>query len=126
MFATDKDAELNGVWIDLAEDASFRVKRFGGRNANRIKQLQLRYLRPYAKQIEKGILDPDKERGLYVLIFVESCMVDWKGVLDENDKEIEYSKENAMNLFKTLPDLFDFLVSESLSDDSYKEDLGNS
>ena len=125
-FASDSNLEADGVWIDLAEDVSFKIKRFGGKNAAKIKLLQAKYMKPYARQIEKGILDPEKERSIYIKIFSESCMVDWKGVVDENDKEISFSIDNAINLFSNLPDLFDFIVAESLNTDNYREDLGNS
>jgi hypothetical protein len=125
-FASDEKSETEGVWFELTDGVSFKVKRFGGSNSTKIKYLQQKYLKPYARQIDKGLMDDKKERQLYVKIFVEACMVDWKGVVDDNNDEVLYSQENALELFTNLPDLFDFLVASSTDDNSYREDLGNS
>ena len=125
-FASNEKSETEGIWIELTEGVSFKVKRFGGSNSTKIKNLQQKYLKPYARQIDKGIMDEKKERSIYTKIFIEACMVDWKGVVDDSDNDIQYSQENAQELFSNLPDLFDFLVASSTDDSNYREDLGNS
>jgi len=125
-FANDEKSETEGIWVEVADGVEFKLKRFGGRNSSKIKYLQQKYLKPYARQIEKGLLDDKKERALYIKIFVEACMVDWKGIKDESDATIDYSLDNAQQLFTDLPDLFDFLVGSATNDEAYREDLGNS
>lgn len=126
LFASNEKLETEGVWIEVGSEAKFRVKRFGGKNAHTIKKLQTKYLKPYARQIAKGILDPEKERSIYTKIFIESCLVNWEGIVDDKDNEIPYSHEAAYKLLSGLPDLFDYLVAESTNDESYRDDLGNS
>lgn len=125
-FSTNESSEKNGIWVEIADEVSFRIKRFGGRNQVEINKVRANYFKPYVRQIQNGTIAPEKEHELYVKVFVECVLTDWKGVTDENGNAVEFNKENAFNLLHGLPDLFDFLVKESLEDDNYRDDLGNS
>lgn len=128
-FKMDNGLEQNGVWVVVAEDVEFLVKRFGGFNSQKVRAAMAEYLKPYAKKIEAGTLSPEKEHEVGVKVFVESCMADWKGVKEEVDGklvDIPFSNENAIKLFCQLPELFSTLVSEAQNSENYKEILGNS
>lgn len=125
LFKTNELNEKEGIWIEVGDQVSFKCKMFGGANAHRIKQLQVKYLKPYTRQIENGLMDEKKERLIYTKIFVEACLVDWKGIV-EDDKDVPFSPEKAVELFTSLPKLFDYLVGEATNNDRYVEDLGNS
>ena len=125
-YQTDAAKEMNGTWLDIDEGVRFLVSRFGGKNQSKIKKLQSTHIKPYARQIQLGTMDPEKEREVYVKVFVEACMLGWEGVLDDKDNVIEFDKKTAVALFKELPDLFDDVVSIVTEPDIFKEDLGNS
>lgn len=125
-YKTDSKKETDGVWIDIDEGVQFLVKRYGGENQAEVKKLQIKYVKPYARQIEKNLLPVDVEKAIYVKIFVKAAMRGWKGVTDENGTEIEFSESNAIGLFKQLPDLFDTVVEVATDIELYREDLGNS
>jgi len=127
-YATDKNLETEGKWFEITEDVSFKMKRMGGANAHKLAEIRAIHFKPYARQIAKNTLDKKLQEKLFIRVFVDGCMVDWKGLCDDVG-EIEYSKQNAMDLFTETPDLFDDVVS--LVDDisNYQlevEDLGNS
>jgi hypothetical protein len=128
-YKMDTSLEQNGVWVVVAEDVEFLIKRFGGFNSQKVRAAMAEYLKPYAKKIENGTLSPEKEHEVGVRVFVESCVADWKGVKEEKDGslvEIPFSNDNAIKLFCDLPELFSTLVTEAQNSENYKEVLGNS
>ena len=53
----------------------------------------------------------------------------WKGVKDEDDKDIPFTRENAIQLFTNLPELFDMIFPYAKDFKNFKvdlEELGNS
>lgn len=128
LYSTDKEVEKNGKWFEIAEGVSFKMKRFGGANANKIAEVRARYFKPYVRQIKNNTLDKALQQELFVKVFVDTCMCDWKG-LEDDEGVINYSRENAITLFTTTPDLFDELLDMSMEMGEFKEgneDLGNS
>ena len=125
LYKTNSNFETTGIWMDVSEDIAFRVRRFGGKNSEKVKRALATYHKPYARQIEKGLMDPDKETELVTRAFVESCIVDWKGV-EIDGEEKEFTVDLAVEFFKGLPDLLDELMAQAQVADNYKEDVGNS
>jgi len=87
--------------------------------------MQAKFIKPYARQIQKGILPEEVERKIYIKTFVKVSMVDWKGVQDENG-EVAYSEEAAIDLFNQLPELFDDVVAAASDFETFRDDLGKS
>lgn len=127
LYKTDNNLETNGIWLALGEGAEFLVRRFGGANGTKIKKLSAIYHKPYARLIELGNLPEEKEREIYINIFVESSLLDWKGVKDEKGEDIPFSQEKAKEIFAQLPTVFDIIVEHASNSNNYKEaeDLGN-
>ncbi len=124
IFATSKDKEVNGVWFDIDDDTGFLLRRMGGENSKRIKGIMTKYTKPYLNLIKSNKLPYDKERSILVDVFVDGCLIDWKGVFID-EKEVDCSKENAKNLFNKLPELFDTLQDYTQGVESFSENLGN-
>lgn len=125
LFRTDQTLERDGVDFALDDKTSFRVRRFNGQNP-RVKAAMTAYYKPYARQVEMGTLPQEKSEEITMRLFIDVCLASWQGVEDENGKPIECNKENALKLFKSLPDLFDALWKHANSFENYKEVLGNS
>jgi hypothetical protein len=124
IFKTSKDLESGGVWFDISDETGFLLRPFKGTNP-RTKAAMARYYKPYARQVEMGTLAQEKEDEIQVKLFIDICLVDWKGVeIDGNI--VECTPEEALKLFKNLPDLFDTLWRHSNDFNNYREDLGNS
>ncbi len=123
-FKTDADLEKNGMWHELSDDLGFLIRPFKGTNP-RVKAAMAAYYKPHARQVELGTLDPTKEREIQAKLFIEVCLVDWKGI-EIDGKPTEFSKDAALKLFTDLPDLFDSLWKYANDWTNYKEELGNS
>lgn len=117
---------MDGVDFVVGEGMKFKVKRFGGKNSAKIRKLTALYHKPYARMIELGTLPEEKEREIYIKIFVEACLISWEGIQDENGEDIEFTRDNAIELFMELPEMFDLLSAYASDVNSYKEELGNS
>ena len=133
IFGTNKALEKDGVDFVIKEAneetgeaaVSFRIRRMVGTNP-RVKAAMAAYYKPYARQIEMGTLPADKDHELSIRLFIDVCLASWEGVTDENGKPLECTKENALKLFTSLPDLFATLQKYSNDFESYKNEVGNS
>lgn len=125
-FKTDAKMEKEGIWFDINDTAGFRLTRFGGENSPGVKAALAKYYKPYAAQLEIESLSPEKEREIFVRVFVESCVVDWRGIDIDGEENVPFDKEKAIALLIGLPDLFETLRAQASKSEHYKVDLGNS
>lgn len=123
IFKTSKESERNGQWFDLNEKTGFLIRRFNATNP-RAKGAMAKYYKPYAKQIENETLSVEKNLEINIHLFLDVCLVDWKGV-EIDGKEVPYDRETGLKLFQSLPDLFDTLWKHSNDFKNFREDLGN-
>lgn len=126
LFKTNADMEKEGIWFEVSIGVSFRLRRFGGSNANKVAQSMAKYHKPYAKLIDSKKLSEEETAEIMAKVFVDCCLVEWKGVKNEHGEDIPYTFENAVSLFKSLPELFTALFNHCQSVDSFREELGNS
>ncbi len=124
-FKTDEKMESEGIWFEVSEGVAFRIKRFGGENSPKVKAAYAKYYKPFASQIDKGSISEEKEKAISIRVFVESCIVDWRGV--ELDGAIApFSTETAFKFLFQLPDLHDVLLKHATESVNFRVDLGNS
>lgn len=123
-FKTNSDLEKNGVWFEISDDIGFLVRPFKGTNP-KFKAAMAHHFKPFARQIDLGTLDQAKTLEITIKLFIDVCLVDWRGV-EIDDKQAELTPDNALKFFVALPELFDTLWKYANDFVSYKEDLGNS
>lgn len=124
MFKTNKEMENEGVDLDFGNGIKFRVRRYHENNP-KMKAARAKYYKPYARLIEMDKLPQDKDREIIIKLFVSTSLIGWEGV--EIDGELaEFTPDNAIRLFKELPDLFDTVSQYAINSENFKEDLGNS
>lgn len=120
LFKTDKKIEQEGVWFDVSDDVGFLVKPWKPSNPA-MKSAMATHYKPYAKQIEFGTIEDVKAREIMVKVFVNACLVDWRGV--EIDGQVTpFSKETAIKFLTELPELYETLLSYAKDFHNYKED----
>lgn len=124
IFKTNKVLESSGVWFDISEEIGFLISRFGSSN-QKAKALTAKYYKPYAALVQNGGMPEEKSTEISLRVFVESCMIDWKGIQIDG-VEVPFSHEAALKLLKEMPDLADTLMTHASNSANYKEDLGNS
>ncbi len=125
LFKTDKAKETEGIWYTFPDnDAAFLLRRFGGENTTLVKKAMARYYKPYAKQIDLGMLPDEKVTEIMAKIFVDVCLLDWKNI-EVDGEDAPFSKELAVKVLVHLPELMDKLTALANDTESFKEDLGN-
>lgn len=104
-FKTDENKEA-GEGIELKYgDSSITIHRAGGSNAKFRKQNDAN-LRKYGRDIDLGTLDDETDRKIMVDLYVDTVIIGWKNITDENGNPLEYNRENVVKLLNDLPELF--------------------
>lgn len=109
---TDSSLEQKGIWIEPGGAGSFLVARAGGSNKAFTKRFQ-RLMKPHRKAIQADALQDEAAMKIMVESFVDTALLDWKGVTGRDGKKITFSKANALKLFDDLPDLFQDLLGSA-------------
>lgn len=105
LFGTSEDKEVAGEWFNYGPAGSIKLARAGG--ANKLYQTTMeRVFRPHRKQIQLDNLDPTLLDDLFQEVYARSIVLAWKGVKDRDGKDIPFSAENVIKLFKDLPDFW--------------------
>lgn len=121
-FKSDKKAQAEGVWFTINDQTSFKIRHFDKSNPI-MSAAMAKYFKPFAAQVKLGTLSEDKQQEIFIKIFVEVCLADWKGVIVD-EKELEFSKEAAMKIMTEYPPLFDALWTFANTFDNYKVIVG--
>lgn len=67
----------------------------------------------FKRQLEQDIMTGDTARMLNRALFLDTVLLGWRNVFDENGILIQFSRENADILFEQLPDLYELLEIEA-------------
>ncbi len=118
-FKTDRDAEINGVEVEVSVNdhnglpIKIRIARMSQGNKRYTKELN-RVTKPHMSAIQNDAMDNDLARKMLQEVFVDTILLGWDNLPaseltgDEGDTEmLEFTRENALALFKELPDLYD-------------------
>lgn len=129
-FTTDKAIETKGKWVDVGP-AKFLLARAGGSNTKFQKSIEA-VMRPYQRLIQMDQLSEAEASKLTVKPFVETVLLGWENVrpaVQDEDGEwqigepIPYSKDKAVEILSSHPDLFRLLLSESTKIGNFAPDF---
>lgn len=132
-FATDKQAEVDGVWVEYGanEDGSipaFKISRMSKANKKYTKALE-KATRPHRRAIELETMNNDLAERLFMQVFVDTVLLDWRNVskadvTGERDAEgfADFNGENAMKLFEKLTELYDDLQEKAKKASLFREE----
>lgn len=123
-FKVSEKYAKDGVDFAIDDKTSFRIRYFNISNP-RVKAAMAAHYKPFARQVELGTLDQATQIEIQIKLFIDISLVSWTGIEDDG-KELECNPQNALALFKHLPEMFDTLWSHANDHKNYKEDLGNS
>lgn len=124
LFKTEKSLETDGIWFEVSETTGFLLRRFGGLNNPKVKELMNRLYKPYARMIENDTLPAEKTLEITAKVFILSAMIDWKGV-EIDGKDAPFSTDEAVKLMVRLPELYEALFKYASDYNNFREDLGN-
>lgn len=95
------DAEKfeKGAWVDNIPDmGEVRLKVRGIGNAD-FRRLQTKLFDAEPRQYKVGgKLSPERQDAITAQCLANTVLIDWQGILDENDQPIPYSREMAKEL----------------------------
>lgn len=121
MFKTDQALESGGVTINYG-DFSITIARAGGSNKAYQRALEKK-TRPFRRAIQSDTFTNDQAMAVLREVYVETVILGWDGVTDENDNPIPFTKENCLKLFTDLPDLFSDLMQQASNITLFREDV---
>lgn len=95
----DVNRQEEGAWIDnIPEFEGLRLKVRGLNNISYRKlERKLMTSIPRAKRLG-GTLDSEEQDKILATCLMQCCLMDWDGVLDDNDQPLPYSKDMAHKL----------------------------
>lgn len=118
-FATNAKTETAGIRVEYydendveAKPATFIVARAGGANTAYQKALD-RETRPIRRALSQDAVSIERINFINKKVFVETCLLGWENVSDPDGKPLAFTPENALQLFKDLPDLYDDVVRQA-------------
>lgn len=122
---TDTDATENGRWFEGDEvwgpklaHVSIKLRRMTSKASQKARRdVELKYAK---YQDKKGQFPEDVSKRLLAEHLATGIIVDWKGVIDRDGKEIPFSPEAAFALAYKLPDFMLPLVQKSAVLDSFQ------
>lgn len=97
--AVDTDRVENGAWVDdIPEMEGLKLKVRGSNNVD-WRRLQARLVDAVPrKKRPGGRLDPDEQDRVIALCLLNTCLLDWDGLEDDDGKALPYSKQMANTL----------------------------
>lgn len=99
----------------LGNEIVFTVAEIGNETHEKVQ-------RKYSKQIERSRKNPKRYQAVMAEVLAKSILIDWKGVLDSNDAEVEASFENKKQALIKYKKLFQDVVDFSTDPNNFRDD----
>jgi hypothetical protein len=97
-FDTDRDLEINGVWVDLEKDgAQLLIARIGNPSYNRLLQEKIK---PVKILMQQDRLDIETQDDIMVEILARTILLDWKGFTDDKGKPVKYTPKRGEEMLR--------------------------
>lgn len=131
-FGVDNKKEEEGVWIEYPCNSdgsipSFKISRMSTSNKKYMLAME-KATRPIKRQLELNILKPEVGDKIFLQVFCDVILLDWKNIVTKKGDIVLYSKEEALSLMEKLPELYKDLrnkasemanfIEEEMEDDS--------
>jgi len=118
-YGTNKDLEIEGVWIDVGEGAKVKVARNG--NKGYVKMIE-KLSRPYKKQIRRGTISGEKFDKIIRQASARHILVNWEGI-EEDGKEVPYSEEESYRLLTDYKDFREMIAEAALDFQNFQDGM---
>lgn len=124
-FQTNADIEAAGVKVEYGQNdngsvPAFYVSRIAKSNKRYSKALEAA-TRPYRRQIELGTMPEDVADRIFMEVFVSTILMGWENIESQDGSPLAFTKENAVQLLKALPELFDDLQEKAKQASMFRE-----
>ena len=132
VYKTSKGMEEEGTWVKMNDGSKWKLRRTNSKFAQ--KQLDLAR-KPHLSEIKRSErrnrdVNLDTQHEINMNWAAKGLVVDWEGVTDEKNEEMEFTVENVLKVFTDLPDLYLDVVTASAEvanfmEEEEEEDEGN-
>ena len=109
---SDEKAEKDGVELAFGNGRFIVVMRSGVANRN-YKSVMSRIFKPHQNVTGAVSMTDAAALSLIKEVYAEAVVLDWRGFVDAEGKNIPYSKNNCVDLFTASPQIFEIVQSES-------------
>lgn len=120
VFATDKESEEDGRWVELSTTTAFKIRAFG---AKAVTDLRENLMKPYQQMLRVGLKIPeDKNEEIGLKVLAGAVLADWKGVKGVSGEVVPYSPDEAYAILKALPKMATFVIQFSLEGQNFRDE----
>lgn len=127
-YETDPKLETEGVWLPVGtnskgETSAIRIRRAGGANQMFAKVFEFKS-KPHRRLMDiPGALDQRVQERVMREVYAEAVVIGWENIDGRDGQPLEFTKENVLQLFTDLPDLFRVIVKESQDMALYRKEV---
>ena len=118
-FGTNKKLETEGVWEDFGNGCKVLIARQGNEN---YKKAFRKLSKPYQNAIRRNNLSDEIAERILIEVMAETIVLDWSG-MEEDGKDIKYSKEECFRILKSYPDFKNEVSFRSESMELFKQEM---
>lgn len=126
-FKTDENLEKTGIFLEYGmasngEPIRIKICRSGGGNIAFGKSLDAQF-KPYRRALQMDTLDNGVAERLLKKVFVDTVILGWENVEDENGEMLSFTKENVLKILDDLPELWNDIREQSAKAVLFREEL---
>lgn len=126
-FKTNQNLEREGILLEYGKNSKgnpiqIRIARAGGSNLEYMRKLELR-VKPLRRQIQNETVERTALEEILKEVFVETVVLGWENVEDENKLDMPFNRKNCLKLFTDLPDLFADLQEQAQRSALFRQDI---
>jgi len=115
----DLAAEIDGVWVEYGEGASFKIARMGSpRNRRAYERAQAKF----RSKIRRDKLTADDRIEIMARTLADSIVLDWKGLEDMEGNALEYSPEMAYKILLHDQDVRLFIADQADLAENFRQE----
>lgn len=116
---TDRKREEDGVWVPYESSFELLLSRIGN---PRYKQFLLKKSKTNMRRIQRGKIDIQEAEDLIKRAMAQTVILDWRGLYDEKDVEIPFSKEEALLALREDDDFYEEVFAIAQDRELFRND----
>lgn len=117
-FAIDERLEIEGVWCYIGQGASLLVARDGN---PRFMEAMRKKMSTYRTQFQVDNITDEEATAILIEAIAETILLGWKGIEDDEGKELIYSRENSIKYLTKYNDFRKLVANLSANNKRYRE-----
>lgn len=110
LFATNKQAETEGVWVDVGKGIRIKIARY--ENPHYVEALRKKAA-PHRAAARAGVMSDDMAEKVLNEVIAETILLDWDGVKDKLGNVVPYSRKEALAALNDMRDFRDLVLNFS-------------